>query len=62
MEIVGGVNEVEGDVNEMRDDTPEPPDDSPMSLVNLTILARKIQCISLRINAYNSAFSRVVIS
>lgn len=28
-------------------ETVEPPDDSPVSLLNLTILARKIQCIPL---------------
>jgi hypothetical protein len=27
-------------------DSPEPPDDSPVSLLNLVILARKIQCTS----------------
>jgi hypothetical protein len=37
----------EEEMSDVRVDTPEPPDDSPISLVNLTVLARKIQCTSI---------------
>ena len=49
MDIVDGVKQDrQKETNDMNIDSPTP-DDSPISLINLTILARKVQCTSLLI-------------